>query len=214
MQVKNLGLIFTLCIILVISFSANIYSFNKLSNEDSEINKVNIKLLEEKEKEIEELKEKIAVLENMPESETHHDGTEISEENNNGSDFSQQDKITKNLINAANKFIDYAFNVNSENYMTAKQNASRYMTNELVETLFPSDGLDESQFKSVTKVKNIQVYLNSKNQKEVIVNYDIETDYKNGYVEKRNDYVLLHLIEEDGFYKVTQIEPVNNVGGV
>lgn len=209
MQAKYLSIMVTLGIVLVLSLSGNIYSFKKLANNESERHERYAKLLEEKEKEISDLQQEVLALENQPDIQN---GENTKKSDNGG--YSSGNQSTENLKNTARRFIEYTYNVNSENYVTAKQNASHYMTDELTETLFPSDGLDESQFKSTTKVSNIHVYLNSEDDKKVIVSYDLKIDYKNGYVEKRNDFVLLHMVETGGIYKVKGIEPINNIGGV
>jgi len=216
MRTKVIVLAFIFISLLVISVSANVYSFNKLSNKESEINKKNTVLLEKKEDEILSLKDEISTLNNQLKSQN-----ETSENNNTGNSNESNSEANslpntsmENLVNTAYRFVDYTYNVNSENYATAKQNASNYMTDELVETLFSSDGIDDSKFKLTTKVKDIEVYLNSKNDKQAIVNYNVEMDFGNGYEEKLNEFNLLYFVEEDGVYKVKKIEAINNIGGI
>lgn len=216
MQSKVIVFAFPFIALLIISVAANVYSFNKLSDEESEINKQNTILLEKKEEEIANLKEELFASNNQVKAQKETTDNNNTDNNKaiNSSENSAANTSMENLINSAYRFVDYTYNVNSENYATAKQNASNYMTDELVETLFSSDGIDESQFKLTTNVNDIEVYLNSQNDNQVIVNYNIEMDFGNGYKEKQNDFVLLHFVEENGLYKVKKIESINNIGGV
>src|SRR3954447_10286527 len=200
MRTKFIVLAFIFISLLVISISANVYSFNKLSNKESEINKQNTVLLEKKEDEILSLKDEIFTLNNQLKSQN-----ETSENNNTGNsnETNSEDNLLpnssmENLVNTAYRFVDYTYNVNSENYVTAKQNASNYMTDEMIETLFASDGIDDSKFNLTTKVKDIEVYVNSKDEKQAIVNYNVEMDFGNGYEEKLNQFSLLYFVEENG----------------
>lgn len=197
----------------LISVSANLYSFNKLSNEESEINKKNALVLSSKENEVNELKEQIEILE----SKEVNSKTEKSEEGQEGIDEVTEQLEVSNvseLENAAERFVDYSFNVNEENYALVKANADNYMTDEMVETLFSSDGISEEDMKLKTTVDQIDVFTSNVDENQAIVHYEIKLDYGNGYEENLKPFVLLHFVTENGKIKVSKLQAINDIGGI
>ena len=211
------SVIILLAILMVFSVSANVYSFNTLSNEESEINKRNAAVLENREKEISELRKEVESLSTQnKESKTEEITLENSEDQENTETENEQIEIKKisELENAAERFIDYTFNVNEENYATVKSNAENYMTKEMVETLFSSDGLDDAEINLTTTVDKVDVYTANEDSEQAIVHYEIELDYGNGYKEKLKPFVLLYFVIEDGKLKVSKLQAINDIGGI
>lgn len=201
--------LFLLAIVVVISISANVYSFNKLSNEESEINKKNILSISEKEDEIAMLNEEIELLNSK--SETIKEDVETNEKEE---DMEVEVKNISDLENAAERFIDYNFNVNEENYATVKTNADNYMTDEMVETLFTSDGITDEEINLKTSVENIEVFTTNLDEKKAIVQYEIKLDYGNGFKETLKPFVLLYFTTENEKLKVSELQAINDIGGI
>ena len=211
------SVIILLAILMVFSVSANVYSFNTLSNEESEINKRNAAVLENREKEISELRKEVESLSTQnKESKTEEITLENSEDQEEIGTENEEIEIKKisELENAAERFVDYTFNVNEENYATVKSNAENYMTKEMVETLFSSDGLDDAEINLTTTVDKVDVYTANEDNEQAIVHYEIELDYGNGYKEKLKPFVLLYFVIEDGKLKVSKLQAINDIGGI
>lgn len=187
-----------LLILLILSTSANVYSFKKLANGTDESKQ----LLEKKDKEIANLEEMIVSLEN---------DFKVSEKEKITTDETQQNVSEEsNLINTATRYLEYAFNVNPDNYVTAKNNAHNYMTDEMIDIIFVSDGVDEDFY---MQIKNIKVYTTDTTNREVIAYYESEIEtYDTTYVEKNYNYVLLKFVEEDGKLKIASLIPINVTG--
>lgn len=210
------SLIFFLSFILIISLLANFYSFsnknqasenlnNEIDKYKQEVIKKNaeIKKLNE---EVTEIKEsKIETLKNQTEEQTPD---EVIEESENS--------IEDNYVNAAKKFIEYAFTSDAETYTTRKKLAQNYMTDDLIETLFPSDGVDENKQKLNTNVEQMTVYKNPDNEEEVLVYYVLNEEIKStGYKETVKKYVKLNLVNEANVIKVSKVESLNmDDGGI
>lgn len=199
-----------LVVVGLISMTANIYSFNKLSNEESEVNKRSSMVLSEKEEEISVLKEEIETIK-LESKEKNNEETETeTEANTEVIDI----KEISDLENAAERFIDYTFNVNEENYATVKINAENYMTDEMVETLFVSNGISEDEINLKTSVKNIEVYTANEDEGKAVVQYEINLDYGNGFKENLKPFVLLFFTTENGKLKVSELQAINEIGGI
>ena len=202
-----------LAIIAVLSVAANVYSFGKLSNEESEINKKNGIVLSKKDEEITSLKEQIEILKSKKETFIVKETSEEKEEIEQINEEIEVTKITE-LANAAERFIDYTFNVNEENYATVKNNAKNYMTEEMMATLFASDGISEDEMNLTTTVEEIEVFTADEDEGKAIVQYEINLDYGNGYKENLKPFVLLYFVSENGKLKVSEIQAINDIGGI
>lgn len=202
-----------LVIVILLSMTANVYSFNKLSNEESEVNKRNGMILTKKEEEITGLKEEIETLNSRNEEKSIEKSNENVEETEPISEEVEVKEIS-DLENAAERFIDYTFNVNEENYATVKTNAENYMTDEMVETLFASDGISEEEINLKTSVDNIEVFTANEDEGKAIVQYEINLDYGNGFKESLKPFVLLYFTSENGKLKVSELQAINDIGGI
>lgn len=211
MNKKNMLILLT--IITIISLSANVYSFNKLSNEESEINKRNGMILSKKDEEIKTLEDEIETLKIANENTKEKNVIKKSDEIEVISDENEVAEITE-LENAAERFVDYTFNVNEENYVTVKNNAGNYMTDEMVETLFSSEGISEDEMKITTTVDDIEVFTANADEGKAIVQYEVTLDYGNGYEENLKPFVLLYFTNENGNLKVSEVQAINEVGGI
>ena len=211
MNTKNMLIL--LSIITIISLSANVYSFNKLSNEESEINKRNGMILSKKDEEIKTLEDEIETLKSANESTNEKSIIKESDENEVINEENEVIEITE-LENAAERFVDYTFNVNEENYVTVKNNAGNYMTEEMVETLFSSEGISEDEMKLTTTVDDIEVFTANTDEGKVIVQYEVTLDYGNGYEENLKPFVLLYFTNENGKLKVSEVQAINDIGGI
>lgn len=201
---KSLSVI--LIMVLVISMAANFFSFNKLTSAKEETTQQAKLLLEEKEQEIGKLNDEISSLKKEKNSAASNKNTEETKE-------AEKPASPNNLLNAANHFVDYMYNVSPENFVTVKQNADQYMTDELAETLFPSGGIDEAGSDLRTSADNIKVF-GSEEDKQAIVSYDFELEMlSNGHTERDTAYVLFTFEDSGGTYKVSSIEPINNLKG-
>lgn len=211
MNTKNMLIL--LSIVTIISLSANVYSFNKLTNEESEINKRNGMILSKKDEEIKTLEDEIETLKSANESTKEKSIIKESDENEVISEENEVAEITE-LENAAERFVDYTFNVNEENYVTVKNNAANYMTEEMVETLFSSEGISEDEMKLTTTVDDIEVFTANTDEGKVIVQYEVTLDYGNGYEENLKPFVLLYFTNENGKLKVSEVQAINDIGGI
>jgi hypothetical protein len=201
--INTKGVLIPVVIICIISIAANFYTFNQLAAAKTENTKVNDILVEKKAETIKEL------------------GNESNNKNEitQGTDIQENDKSVNNkqkeLINAATHFIEYTYNVSPENYVMLKQNASHYMTDNLIDTLFASDGLDETTSNIKTSVKSRKVFVESDATNEAIVHYTFDLEYlNNGYKETNSSYVLLKFKEIDGAIKVSELQAITDIGGV
>lgn len=207
------SIIIILVMISILSVSANVYSFSKLSNEESEINKRNDLILSKKDEEISSLKKEIDILKSEKD-------TQIVEETNDEKEditpINEEIEIsdTSELKNAAERFIDYTFNVNEKNYATVKNNAKNYMTEEMVAALFASDGISEDEMKLTTTVEEIEVFTADEDEGKAIVQYEINLNYGNGYEENLKPFVLLYFVAENGKLKVSEVQAINDIGGI
>ncbi|OES43364.1 hypothetical protein [Domibacillus iocasae] len=211
------GLSVTLIMVLVISFAANFFSFNKLTSAKEEMNKQTNLLLEEKEQEIVKLNDQISSLETENKSAASNKNTETTEGEVKGTATEKEVEKSgeqKDLLNSAKHFIDYIYNVTPDNFATAKQNTDHYMTDELAKTLFPSDGIDEKGSDLKTSADNIKVFVESEGDRQAIVSYEYELEIlSSGYKEQDSAYILLNFIDDGGTYKVSSIKPINSIKG-
>lgn len=207
------SIIVILAMIIILSLSANVYSFSKLSNEESEINKRNGLALSKKDEEISALKEEMEILKTKKETASIDETSDKKEEVEPINEEIEVAEITE-LENAAERFVDYTFNVNEENYATVKNNAENYMTEEMVATLFASDGISEDEMNLTTTVEEIEVFTTDADEGKAIVQYEINLDYGNGYKENLKPFVLLYFVSESGKLKVSELQAINDIGGI
>lgn len=192
-------IVMPLFFLLMVSFLANIYSFNRLgiSNEkviaDYEI------VIEKKNDEI------IELLTQIDSEQTKKiDDHIVKEGSENQSPILEGEK---SILNIAERYLEFAFNSTPENYVTRKNNAHNYMTDDMVDLIFQSDGVDEDFY---MKIKNIKLYKNDDSTEEVIAYYESEIEtYETKNVEKNYNYVLLKFKEEKGITKISNIIPIN-----
>lgn len=211
------GLSVTLIMVLVISFAANFFSFNKLTSAKEEMNKQTNLLLEEKEQEIVKLNDEISSLETEKKSAASNKNTETNKGEVKGTATEKEAEKPgeqKDLLNSAKHFIDYIYNVTPNNFATAKQNTDHYMTDEMAKTLFPSDGIDEKGSDLKTSADNIKVFVESEGDRQAIVFYEYELEIlSSGYKEQDSAYILLTFIDDGGTYKVSSIKPISSIKG-
>ncbi|MCP3763737.1 hypothetical protein NLX67_15285 [Domibacillus sp. A3M-37] len=212
---KSLSVI--LIMVLVISFAANVFSFNKLTSAKEETNKQAKLLIEEKEQEIEKLNDEISSLETEKKSAESNENTEKTEAEVKGTATENEAEKSggqKDLLNSAERFIDYIYNVTPDNFAMVKQNADHYMTNEMIKTLFPSDGIDEKGSDLKTSATDIKVFVEGEGDRQAVVSYNFELEFiSSGYKEKDSAYVLLDFEHDGGTYKVSKLTPINSMKG-
>lgn len=221
---KTNGVLLSVLLIFGISVIANIYSFNKLTKTQTEnnIDSSSNSLLEEKNLVIKKLESAVSGLENeltvkqkSKDNSLNQENKEPLENTENEDSTLEENEKERDLLNAATRFIEYTYNVNADNYTMLKQNADKYMTEKLASTLFASDGLDEATMNIKTSVKDIKVYVESDETKEAVVHYTFNLEFlNNGYTETNSSYVLLKFKEIDGMIKVSEINAINNLGGI
>lgn len=187
-------LLITTLIILILSISANFYSFNKLSTQQ---------------------KEQATAIQD-DELVTQKSSTSTTKFQDVETEDSTQANLNdeKSLKNSAERFLDFSFNVNPDNYVSAKKNAKKYMTNELFEIIFPSDGIDPD-FKM--NIDNVQIFTSDR-ENEVVAIYqsNLETyetkelsELKDKVVTNKSiNYVLIKLEREGDEYKVNSFTPI------
>lgn len=213
MEKMKKGLPVILIMVLVISLAANFFSFNKLTSAKEETNKQAKQLLEEKEQEIEKLNGKISFLEKEEQDAANDEKVEKGEGEMKGTATEHKDE-QKNLLNSAERFIDYIYNVTPENFAVVKQNADRYMTDEMIQTLFPSDGIDEKGSDLKTSATDIKVFGEGEGDMQAIVSYNFELEFiSNGYKEQDSAYVQLDFEQDGGTYKVSKLTPISSMKG-
>jgi hypothetical protein len=211
------GLSVLLIMVLVISLAANFFSFNKLTSAKEETNQQAKLLLEEKEQEIGKLNDEISSLEKEKKDTASNKNTAKVEgevkgtATENGAEQSGEQKV---LLNSAERFIDYIYNVTPENFAVVKQNADHYMTEEMIKTLFPSNGIDEKGSDLKTSATDIKVFMEGEGDKQAIVSYNFELEFiSNGYKEQDSAYVLLDFEHDGGAYKVSKLTPISSMKG-
>lgn len=211
------GLPVLLMMVLVISLAANFFSFNKLTAAKEETNKQAKQLLEEKEQQIGKLNDEVSSLKKEKKGAASNGNTEKIEEEIKGTATENEDEPSgkqKDLLNSAERFIDYIYNVTPVNFAMVKQNANQYMTEEMIQILFPSDGIDEKGSDLKTNATDIKVFVEGEGDKRAIVSYHFEMEFiSNGYKEQDSAYVLLDFEHDGGAYKISSITPISHMKG-
>ena len=211
------GLSVILIMVLVISMAANFFSFNKLTSAEEETNQKAKLLLEEKEQEIGKLNDEISSLNKEKQGAASNENTEKVEREVKGTTTESEAEKSggqKGIVNSAERFIDYIYNVTPDNFSMVKQNADNYMTEEMIQTLFPSDGIDEKESDLKTSATDIKVFMEGEGNKQAVVSYNFELEFiSSGYKEQESSYVLLDFEQEGGTYKVSKLTPINSMKG-
>jgi TolA-binding protein len=211
------GLSVILIMVLVISMAANFFSFNKLTSAEEETNQKAKLLLEEKEQEIGKLNDEISSLNKERQGAAGNENPEkVEKEVKRTTTENEAEKSggQKGLVNSAERFIDYIYNVTPDNFAMVKQNADHYMTDEMIKTLFPSDGIDEKESDLKTSATDIKVFMEGEGNKQAVVSYNFELEFiSSGYKEQDSSYVLLDFEQEGGTYKVSKLTPINSMKG-
>ncbi|WP_298830064.1 hypothetical protein [uncultured Planococcus sp.] len=209
MQLTQKSLLIPLSFLLSISLAANVYSFSadeEKSNEAENQAAQYERELVEKENDLASLQEELDAKEVTAPA----DAEEV--------ELAAPESVAEpdELINTAERFVEYAFETDSETYVARKKLAQNYMIESLYETLYASDGMDEEQQKIAVHIKDASVYPHGKNEKEAIVYYIYEEEIlSSGYKKQKKMYVKLSFIEEDNQLKVAEIEPLeNDYGGI
>lgn len=202
-----------LIMVLVISLAANFFSFNKLTSAKEETNKQAKQLLEEKEQEIEKLNDETSFFKKEEQDASGDEKVEKVEGDVKETATENEDEQT-DLLNSAERFIDYIYNVTPENFAVVKQNAGRYMTDEMIQTLFPSDGINEKGSDLKTSATDIKVFREGEGDMQAIVSYNFELEFiSNGYKEQDSAYVQLDFEQDGGTYKVSKLTPITSMKG-
>lgn len=211
------GLTYFLSFILVISLIANVYVFVKRNdvsiNLKEKVNKYESEM-KVKDNELSLLSKEISNLQKQKSdiSNERENGNETNENTTNNEHFD----VDKEMINTANRFIEYAFDTNPETFVTRKKLAQNYMTDNLLDTLYSSDGVDDDAQKISMEVSKVVVYLDSNHNDEAIIYYVVNEEIlTSGYKETVGKYVKLKFIKDGNLIKVSHIEPLSiSDGGI
>ena len=213
MQFTKKSLLILLSFFLVISLAANVYSFTLgdsvdagTPDESKEMEAQYESKLVEKENTIASLQEELTAKEVAAPVETE-EVEQAAPENEAEPD---------ELINTAQRFIEYAFESDPESYATRKKLALNYMTENLYETLYSADGMDDEQQKIAIEIKEVNVFADGQNENEAIVHYTYNEEIlSSGYEEEKEMYAKLAFTVEDNLLKVADIKPLeNDYGGI
>ena len=201
------------CFILIISLAVNIYSF--ISPDSAE----NGELSQEQKTEAQyesELLEKEEALASLQEELELKEGTAPVEAKEAEQAVPEDGAEPNELVNTAQRFIEYAFESDSESYATRKKLALNYMTESLYGTLYPADGMDGEQQKIAIEIKEVTVFADGQSGNEAIVHYTYSEEiFASGYEEEKEMYAKLVFTVEGTLLKVAEIEPLENeYGGI
>ena len=201
------------CFILIISLVFNIYSFISKDSADSGALNQEKEMEQQYENELVEKEEAIVSLQD--ELDAKEGATPIESEEVEQSK-PEAGAEPDELINTAQRFIEYAFESNPESYATRKKLALNYMTESLYETLYPADGMDQEQQKIAIEINEVNVFADGQNENEAIVHYTYSEEIlSSGYEEKKEMYAKLVFIVEGNLLKVAEIKPLENeYGGI
>lgn len=200
--------------ILITSLLLNVYfiiNTNKLKGKEVSNAEQSIALIDEKDKKIDELEMKLKIETSKNKNETKEIGTKKKDK-----EKSKNNKSNKELYNASKRFVEYVFNTDAETYSHRKKNAHNYMTDDLIDIVFASDGIAENEIGLNVKVNKIEVFLNEEqNEQKAIVYYNLTREITSiNFEEDSDNYVKLTFINENGINKVSEIEAINIRGGV
>lgn len=197
-MIKRNGFLVMVIFFLVLSLLLNVYTLRGSDKENSGEKEKNIALNEE-------LKSKEVEIKKYKEMNNNNSTNDDNDNNDGNNDSEQENKEVENEVEKnVEKFIEYAFSNNAEDYTTRKKLAKNYMTDDLYETIFSSDGLNEEQ-KLIISVEDIEVFQSYEDDEILIVRYIInESKIDEEYEES---FIKYSKIELDG-NKVHQIKPL------
>jgi|GEM_PF-4545920 len=209
MQLTQKSLLIFLAFLFAISLAGNVYSFSKGNgkNEEMEIQLMQYEIkLVEKEDAIASLQKEL----DAKEISSPVDTEEVEQAT------PETETEPTELINTAQRFVEYAFETDSETYVARKELAQNYMTESLYETLYASDGIAREQQELAVNINEITVFPDAHNENEAIVFYTYEEEIlSSGYKEQKERYVKLSYTIEGNQLKVAAIEPLeNDYGGI
>lgn len=201
-MIKRNGFLILISFILVISFLANVYSFK---NKDA-VNQEYITSINELQKEIQNKNKEIDQYKKGTKDKISETKEEIVEEEKEEVIDNEKNPINNTVI----KFINYAFSNDADDYVTRKSLAQNYMTEDLFDTLFSADGLNEEELIIKTRVEEVEVFLSYEDDEKLIVRYAInESKADDEYNETIVKYAIVTMEKENNEYKVSEIKAVS-----
>ncbi|KAA0956105.1 hypothetical protein FQ085_14770 [Planococcus sp. ANT_H30] len=213
MQFTNKSLLILLSFLLVISLAVNIYSFTSEYSVDRGDLDEQKKAEAQYESELVEKEDTIASLQKELDANEVTAPVEVEEAEQAAPETGAE---PDELINTAQRFIEYAFESDPESYATRKKLALNYMTESLYETLYPADGMDQEQQKISIEINEVNVFADGQNENEAIVHYTYSEEIlSSGYEEEKEMYAKLLFTVEENLLKVAEIKPLENeYGGI
>ncbi|WP_223643416.1 hypothetical protein [Planococcus sp. 4-30] len=213
MQFTTKSLLILLSFLLAISLAANVYSFTLDDSADRGAIDTSKKTEAEYESELVEKENTIASLQeelDVKEVTAPDESEEVKQTD------SEAGTEPDELVNTAQRFIEYAFESDPESYTTRKKLALNYMTGSLYETLYPADGMDGKQQKIAVEIKEVTVFAAGRSENEAIVHYTYSEEIlASGYAEEKEMYAKLVFTAEGNLLKVADIQPLENeYGGI
>ena len=213
MQFTQKSVLILLSFFLAISLAANVYSFGFGRSGERGVTAQTEKKMAQDKSELVEKENEIASLQEELDATEVADSVETIEVEQAAPETGAE---PEELINTAQRFIEYAFESDPESYATRKKLALNYMTESLYETLYPADGMDQEQQKIAVDIKEVTVFSDGGNEKEAIAHYTYSEEIlSSGYKEEKELYVKLLFALEGNQLKVAEIEPLENeYGGI
>ncbi|MGE6370748.1 hypothetical protein ACQKDB_16590 [Planococcus kocurii] len=213
MQLTTKSVLILLSFLLAISLAGNIYSFTLADSKEQEAVAQTKNQVTQYESELVEKENLIASLQEELNAKEVSNSAETEEVEQTDSEAGAE---PDELINTAQRFIEYAFESDPESYATRKKLALNYMTDSLYETLYASDGVDGEQQKIAVEIKEITVFADGQSGNEAIVHYTYSEEIlASGYEEEKEMYAKLVFAVEGNLLKVTDIQPLDNeYGGI
>ena len=203
------SLIYFLTIILLFSLVANVYVFSKRNkvndNLNGKLNAYETELSDIKKKN-DDLNKRLSLTKTPEENEGNQEN-QSAEQSGNGDEQTEYDLVYE-IENTVNRFVEYTFNTEADNYVDRKKLAKNYMTDNLFDIIFTADGVDESAQKIKLETGRVDIFINN-NSDEVIVFYTLDKELlQSGYKETVENYIKLEVVQEDNHLKVSNIEPL------
>lgn len=118
----------------------------------------------------------------------------------------------KELTTQATRFVEYAFTITKDSYTTQKRQAKDVMSEELVTTLFATDGSDVGTFE--TTVRDIEAFPSASGE-DCLVRFEQDLLItETGYEETTQELLALTFESIDGRLVVTEMEDLTPEGGL
>ena len=213
MQFTQKSALILLSFLLAISLAANVYSFGFGGSGERRVTDQTEKKVAQYKNELVGKENKIATLQEELDAAKVAAPVETVEVEQAATETETE---PDELINTAQRFIEYAFETNPETYAARKKLALHYMTDSLYDTLYASHGVDEEQQKIAVDIKEVTVFSDGGNENEAIAHYTYSEEIlSSGYKEEKELYVKLSFAVEGKQLKVAEIEPLENeYGGI